>query len=259
MEVRAPRIARVHKAGQFVIVRRGPGAERIPLTVAATDRGRGSITLIVQAVGKSTHELVALAPGKRVNDVAGPMGRPFDMVVSGHAVCVGGGVGTAVVYPLARELVAGGARVTTIVGARSGDRVLLEDELGALGPVMVYTDDGSRGHHGLVTAGLPHLLAVGDVELVYAAGPVRMMGAVAELTRPLGVRTIASLNPIMVDGTGMCGGCRVTVGGQMQFACVDGPDFDGHSVDFDELAERLSTYRDFERRGLARLGGTCHE
>jgi ferredoxin--NADP+ reductase len=241
LEISAPRIAQGHRPGQFVIVRQGPGSERLPFTVVSTDAERGSIELIIQAVGKSTGELVRLTPGQPIDDVAGPLGRPSGLVARGHAVCVGGGVGTAVVYPIARELAANGARVTTVIGAPSGGSVLLEDELSQLGTVVGCTDDGTYGRRGLVTDALRDLLSEDDIELVFTAGPVPMMWAVSELTRPFGVRTVASLNPIMVDGTGMCGGCRVTVDGQMRFACVDGPDFDGHLVDFAELAERLTT------------------
>jgi ferredoxin--NADP+ reductase len=252
LAVRAARIAAIRQPGQFVIVRRGPGAERIPLTIADADPERDAITLIIQAAGKSTTDLVALRPGNTIEDVAGPLGRPSEIVTSGHAVCVAGGVGAAVVYPIARTLRAHGVPITTIVGARSGDMVLLAAELGALGGLMVCTEDGSSGRRGLVTDVLADLLAAREVAVVYAAGPVPMMRAVAELTRPVSVRTIVSLNPIMVDGTGMCGGCRVSIDGQMQFACVDGPEFDGHRVDFDELADRLTTYREHERQSIAR-------
>ena len=249
LEVAVPRVATAGRPGQFVIVRLGPGAERIPLTIADADAALGSISLVVQAVGKSTSDLVALQPGDVIQDVAGPLGRPSTLVTAGHAVCIAGGVGAAVVYPIARGLRTGGATVTTVVGARSRDRLLLAAELAEQGQVVVCTEDGSDGRRGLVTDVLPEVLG-GGVAAVYAAGPVRMMEAVAELTRPLGIRTTVSLNPIMVDGTGMCGGCRVTVGGRMRFACVDGPEFDGHEVDFDELADRLTTYRSFERAAL---------
>jgi ferredoxin/flavodoxin---NADP+ reductase len=249
LEVRAERVAAAGRPGQFVIVRLGPGAERIPLTIADADVDRGAISLVIQAVGKSTRDLVALPPRERIYDVAGPLGRPSTLVTDGHAVCVAGGVGAAVVHPIARALRHGGATVTTVLGARSRDRVLLAAELAEHGRVVVCTEDGSEGRRGLVTDALPDVLRDGAA-VVYAAGPVPMMRAVAELTRPLRIRTIASLNPIMVDGTGMCGGCRVTVGGRMRFACVDGPDFDAHEVDFDELADRLTTYRPFERAAL---------
>ena len=251
LEVHAPRIAEVRAPGQFVIVRRGPGAERIPLTIAGADPAAGTITLIIQAVGKSTADLVALGPGEAILDVAGPLGRPTELVAGGRAVAVGGGIGTAVLLPIATGLRERGTSVTSIIGARSREWVLLEEELAALGPVVACTDDGSYGRPGLVTGPLAdELHAAPDV--VYAVGPVPMMRAVAELTRPLGIRTIVSLNPIMVDGTGMCGGCRVTVGGELRFACVDGPEFDGHAVDFDELADRLTTYRVEEELARAR-------
>jgi ferredoxin--NADP+ reductase len=255
LEVRAPRIAVVRQPGQFVIVRLGPGAERIPLTIATADPGRGSITLVVQAVGKSTRDLVALRPGNAVEDVAGPLGRPSDLVSGGHAVCVSGGVGAAVIYPIAEALQLNGTRVTVVAGARSAELMVLGEELAAIGRLVACTEDGSRGRQGLVTDALGEVLAAGDVDVVYAAGPVPMMRAVSELTRPLEIRTIVSLNPVMVDGTGMCGGCRVTVGGETHFACVDGPEFDAHRVDFDELGDRLTAYQQFERDSLSRSVG----
>jgi ferredoxin--NADP+ reductase len=254
LDIAVPRVADAARPGQFVIVRLGPGAERIPLTIADADAVRGMISLVVQAVGKSTGDLVALRPGDAIQDVAGPLGRPSTLVTAGHAVCVAGGVGAAVIYPIARGLRNSGATVTTVLGARSRDRLLLVGQLAEQGRVVVCTEDGSEGRRGLVTEALPEVL--GDSAFVYAAGPVPMMQAVAELTRPLGVRTTVSLNPIMVDGTGMCGGCRVTVGGRMRFACVDGPEFDGHEVDFDQLADRLTTYRSFERAALRCAGAT---
>jgi ferredoxin--NADP+ reductase len=248
LEVIAPRIAAASRPGQFVIVRLGPGAERIPLTVAGADRERASIDLVVQAVGKSTRDLVRLHPDEVIADIAGPLGRPPTLVTDGHAVCVAGGVGAAVVLPIARGLRRAGATVTTVLGARTADRLVLADDLSGPGPVLVCTEDGSQGRRGQVTDVLTGVLD--GVSTVYAAGPVPMMQAVAELTRPLGIPTIVSLNPIMVDGTGMCGGCRLTIAGRMRFACVDGPEFDGHQVDFDELADRLTTYRRFERAAV---------
>jgi ferredoxin--NADP+ reductase len=250
--VEAPRIAQIRRPGQFVIVRRGPGAERIPLTIADADPTVGTITLIVQAIGKSTADLVELAPGDAITDVAGPLGRPTELPSTGHAVCVGGGVGTAVLLPIASELSRRGVRVTSIIGGRSREWVILEAELRACGEVVACTDDGTYGRPGFVTEALRDTLDQGGVDEVFAIGPVPMMRAVSELTRPFGVRTTVSLNSIMVDGTGMCGGCRVTVGGSVAYACVDGPEFDGHAVDFAELADRLTTYRDFERAALAR-------
>ncbi len=257
LELGAPRIAEIRRPGQFVIVRRGPGAERIPLTIADVNPAAGTIALVIQAVGKSTRELCALQPGEAIQDVAGPLGRPTEMLTAGHAVCIGGGVGTAVVYPIAQGLQQLGVRVTSIIGGRSREWVIYEEELCQVGETIVCTDDGSYGRHGFVTDALRDVLQAGGVDAVYAVGPVPMMRAVAEMTRPYGVHTIVSLNPIMIDGTGMCGGCRVSVGGETKFACVDGPEFDGHQVDFDELRDRLSIYRDFEAKSLARYEEAC--
>lgn len=248
--VSAPRVADAARPGQFVIVRLGDGAERIPLTIAERDAAAGTIVLVIQAVGKSTRDLVALGVGDVIHDVAGPLGRPSDLVEGGTAVCVAGGVGAAVVHPIARGLVEVGTRVVTVLGARTAEAIVHEAEFAALGELVVCTDDGTAGRHGLVTDALDDLLDTLHPDVVYAAGPVPMMRAVADVTRPHGIRTIASLNPIMVDGTGMCGGCRVTIDGEMRFACVDGPEFDAHLVDFDELGDRLGTYRAFERQAL---------
>jgi ferredoxin--NADP+ reductase len=252
LRVVAARIAQVRRPGQFVIVRRGPGAERIPLTIADADPAEGSITLVIQAVGKSTMDLCDLEVGDAIQDIAGPLGKPTELLESGHAVCVGGGVGTAVVYPIASALRSAGVRVTTIVGGRSREWVILEKELGECGDVIACTDDGSHGRAGLVTEALKEVLEAGAVDAVYAVGPVPMMRAVSELTRPLAVHTVVSLNSIMIDGTGMCGGCRVSIGGKSKYACVDGPEFDGHLVDFDVLSDRLSAYMDFERAAVER-------
>ena len=248
----APRIAEIRRPGQFVIVRLGEGAERIPLTIADADPTAGTISLIIQSVGASTMDLVALQPGDAIRDVAGPLGRPTDLLDHGHAVCVGGGVGTAVVYPIAQELHRRGVTVTSIIGGRSREWVILEAELKTAGDVVVCTDDGSYGRHGFVTEALKDRCEAGGIDEVFAVGPVPMMRAVAELTRPYGIRTTVSLNAIMVDGTGMCGGCRVSVDGETRYACVDGPEFDGHTVDFQSLADRLTTYRVFEQQVLAR-------
>jgi len=250
--VEAPRIAEIRRPGQFVIVRLGEGAERIPLTIADADPVAGTISLIIQGIGVSTMDLVDLQPGDAIRDVAGPLGRATDLIDHGHAVCVGGGVGTAVIYPIAQELHRRGVAVTSVIGGRSREWVILEDELRAAGEVVVCTDDGSYGRHGFVTEALKDLCEAGGIDEVFAVGPVPMMRAVAELTRPYGIRTTVSLNAIMVDGTGMCGGCRVSVGGETQYACVDGPEFDGHTVDFKILADRLTTYRAFEQESLAR-------
>ena len=225
--VEAARIAEIRQPGQFVIVRLGDGAERIPLTIADADAAAGTI-----------------------EDVAGPLGRPTDLIEHGRAVCVGGGVGTAVILPIAQELDRRGVAVTSVIGGRSREWVILEDELRAAGEVVTCTDDGSYGRPGFVTQALADLCAAGGIDAVYAVGPVPMMRAVAELTRPYAIPTTVSLNAIMVDGTGMCGGCRVVVDGTTRYACVDGPEFDGHQVDFAVLADRLTTYRQFEQEAL---------
>ena len=258
LDVEAPRIAQIRRPGQFVIVRRGEGAERIPLTIADADLGAGTIALVIQAVGKSTQDLVALEPGEAITDISGPLGHPTELSASGRALCIGGGVGTAVVHPIAQGLQQRGVDVLSIIGGRSKEWVIFEPELHRLGKVIVCTDDGSYGRHGFVTDAAKDELAHGGINIVYAVGPVPMMRAVVKLTKPLGVRTIVSLNPVMVDGTGMCGGCRVDVGHQTKFACVDGPEFDGHEVDFDLLMDRLGTYREFEQQSLASCPeGTC--
>ncbi len=251
--VRAPRIARRQQPGQFVIIRVHERGERIPLTIADADAGAGTITLVVQGVGVTTKRLNAQQAGEAILDVVGPLGHPSDIRAFGHAVVVGGGVGTAIALPTARALKQAGNRVTAIVGARTRELVILEDEMrSASHELFVTTDDGSYGEHGLVTDRLTALLAQGPVDLVLAIGPVPMMRAVAEATRPRGVHTVVSLNSIMVDGTGMCGGCRVSVGGESRFACVDGPEFDAHKVDFGVLAQRNAMYREAERCALER-------
>jgi len=250
--VEAPRIAEIRQPGQFVIVRRGPGAERIPLTIADVDKSAGTISLVIQAIGASTSELTTLQVGDAITDVAGPLGRPTELLEAGHAVCVGGGVGTAVVYPIAQALARNGVKVTSVIGGRSKEWVIYEDELRAAGDVIVCTDDGSYGRHGFVTEALKDLCEAGGIDEVFAVGPVPMMRACSELTRPYGIKTTVSLNSIMIDGTGMCGGCRVAIDGKSQYACVDGPEFDGHKVDFRLLADRLTTYREFEQAALER-------
>jgi ferredoxin/flavodoxin---NADP+ reductase len=258
LDVEAPRIAHIRQPGQFVIVRRGEGAERIPLTIADGNAAAGTIALVIQAVGKSTQDLVALAPGEAITDIAGPLGKPTELLASGRALCIGGGVGTAVVHPIAQGLHRRGVKVLSIIGGRSKEWVIFEQELRQLGDVAVCTDDGSYGRHGFVTDAAKDALAQGGIDIVYAVGPVPMMRAVVNVTKPLGVHTIVSLNPVMVDGTGMCGGCRVGVGGQTLFACVDGPEFDGHQVDFELLMDRLGTYRESEQQALAACAaGTC--
>lgn len=253
--IAAPLVAKARKPGQFVIVRLAEGHERIPLTIADGDPEAGTITLVIQAMGHSTKAIVGTPAGGDIRDVAGPLGAPTHLIASGHAVCVGGGVGTAVVHPIAQALHRAGVRVTSIIGGRNRQLVIYHEELSRLGTVQVCTDDGSWGRKGLVTDALKDICAADRPDIVYAVGPVPMMSAVAETTRPLGVHTVVSLNPVMVDGTGMCGGCRVTVGGQVRFACVDGPEFDGHQVDFTELRSRLGTYRMFESQPCS--DGAC--
>jgi ferredoxin--NADP+ reductase len=244
--IAAPQIAKARKPGQFVIVRLDQGHERIPLTIADGDAAAGTITLVIQAMGHSTKAIVAMPVGGAIRDVAGPLGAPTHLLEKGFAVCVGGGVGTAVVHPIAQALHRAGVRVISIIGGRNRPLVIYHDELARLGEVHVCTDDGSWGRKGLVTEELGDVCATARPDIVYAVGPVPMMQAVAGTTKPLGIPTVVSLNPVMVDGTGMCGGCRVTVGGQVRFACVDGPEFDAHQVDFGELRSRLGTYRMFE-------------
>lgn len=256
--VEAPHVVRHCQPGQFVILRVSPGGERIPLTIAHPDKTNKTITLVAQAIGATTHELCALEAGDAIADVAGPLGMPTHIENVGHAVIVGGGVGTAVIYPQAEALKAAGNYVSAIMGGRSRPYVILEKELSAVcDAVYPCTDDGSYGFHGFVTQKLKLLIdecqgGPRQVGEVMCAGPVPMMRAIAEVTRPYGIRTVASLNPIMVDGTGMCGGCRIQVGGQMKFACVDGPEFDAHQVDFKELSDRLTAYRTQEKAALER-------
>ncbi|XHR27078.1 MAG: sulfide/dihydroorotate dehydrogenase-like FAD/NAD-binding protein [Chthoniobacteraceae bacterium] len=257
LDVQATRIAEIKKPGQFVIVRAAEGAERIPLTIADSDPKAGTISLVIQAVGKSTKELVALEVGEAIRDVSGPLGHPTELIEKGKALCIGGGVGTAVVHPIAKALAAQGVQVISVIGGRSKEWVIFEEELGKCGEVIVCTDDGSHGRKGFVTDAAKEVLEKGGVDIVYAVGPVPMMRAVANLTRPFGVHTIVSLNPVMVDGTGMCGGCRVDVGGETKFACVDGPEFDGHLVDFELLWDRLGTYREFEQHANTCSDGQC--
>jgi NAD(P)H-flavin reductase len=252
MVIEAPRVAKARKPGQFVIVRAQEGGERIPLTIADDDVEAGTITLIIQAVGRSTKAIVAVPAGGDLRDVAGPLGEPTEIENWGRVVCVGGGAGTAVLFPLAKALAGAGNELTSIIGGRSEQYVILQDELGAISKhLYVTTEDGSLGETGFVTLPLKRILEDPETRpaSVYAVGPVPMMRAVSNLTRDFGVRTIVSLNPIMVDGTGMCGGCRVTVGGEVKFACVDGPEFDGHLVDYDELFARQATYLELDEHG----------
>ena len=248
LEVDAPRVAAHTHAGQFVVVRATPSSERIPLTISDRDPRRGTIVLVIQAVGASTSELVSLVPGDRLSDVLGPLGKPTELGPFGHCVVVAGGVGAAIALPVMRSLTTAGNSVTSVLGAKTSDHVILHDEIqAACSRSIVTTEDGSLGVHGLVTDALEDLIARHHVDRVFTVGPIPMMRAVAECTRDSGITTIASLNPIMVDGTGMCGGCRVSVGDTTRFACVDGPEFDAHLVDFDLLQRRNEAYRSFER------------
>jgi ferredoxin--NADP+ reductase len=248
--IEAPRVARKRQAGQFVILRVHDRGERIPITIADSDAGRGDITIVVQGVGKTTRLLNCLGAGDRLLDVVGPLGRPSEVENFGTACVIGGGVGAAIAYPTAVALKKAGNKVVSILGGRTRALVVLEDELRlASDALYVTTDDGSYGEKGLVTDRLQELLDAGArLDYVLAIGPIPMMRAVAETTRPRGIRTVVSLNSVMVDGTGMCGGCRVTVDGQSRFACVDGPEFDAHTVDFDNLAKRNAMYRELESR-----------
>lgn len=250
--VEAPHVARKRKPGQFVIVRGSEEGERIPLTIADVDRSRGAISLVIQGVGKSTRQLNSLNEGDSILDLAGPLGRATDLHPGRKVCCIGGGIGTAVVYPIASGYKALQGEVTVIIGGRNKGFVILEPELRAVADrVIVTTDDGSYGTKGLVTDALKALLADGlTFDEVVAVGPLPMMKAVVEVTRPLNIPTTVSLNPLMVDGTGMCGGCRVSVGGEQKFVCVDGPEFDGLQVDFDELNARLRAYREQEQESL---------
>lgn len=253
-EIYAPRVAAYWQPGQFVIIRLDDQGERIPLTVTAVDREQGTIFLVVQGVGATTRRLNRLGATDGIADVAGPLGAPAEVGRYGTVVVVGGGVGTAVALPIARALAGAGNRVVAIVGGRSADLVILVEELESFADqVIVTTDDGSRGQRGMVTGALQDVLACVEVDRVVAAGPIPMMRAVADVTRGPAIPTLASVNPIMVDGTGMCGGCRVLVGGETRFACVDGPEFDAHEVDFDVLAARNDAYCEFERFRLAEL------
>ncbi len=247
-EIEAPLIAKKAKPGQFVILKVNEDGERIPLTMADTDPENGTITVIYMVVGKSTVLFKELEVGDGFQDVIGPLGKPTDIKKVGKVVCVGGGTGVAVLHPITRALKQIGNDVTCIIGARSKDLLILEPEMKAAShELRICTDDGSYGHHGFVTDVLKTVLDEEDVKLVVGIGPVPMMKAIAELTRPYEVETLVSLNPIMIDGTGMCGVCRVSVGGQTRFACVEGPEFDGHQVNFDELMLRLQAYCEEEK------------
>ena len=260
LEVAHPQMAKAAKPGQFVIVMEHEHGERIPLTIADFDAERGTITLVIQAVGKTTREMQTnLKVGDSLFALVGPMGIPSHIGKAKKVVCVGGGLGVAPVYPQARAYKESGAYVIGVIGFRNKDLMFWQEKFGAVcDELIVCTDDGSAGIKGLVTEGIKQAVARhADIDEVVAIGPPIMMKGCSETTRPYGLRTIVSLNPVMVDGTGMCGGCRVKIGDQVKFACVDGPDFDGHKVDFDDLMSRLGRYKQTEREALERWTETC--
>lgn len=246
--VEAPDVARARKPGQFVVLRIEERGERFPLTIVDADEEAGTIDLIVQDAGYSTHMLSNMEVGDEIRDILGPLGNPTEIENFGTVVCVGGGVGTAVLYPITKAMNEAGNYVIALIGARTKELLILEDEMGECSnELIVTTDDGSYGIEGFGSTVLDEMLQEGrEIDRVVAIGPVLMMRAVAKVTQDYNVKTIVSLNPIMVDGTGMCGGCRVTVGDEVKFACVDGPEFDGHLVDFDELMKRQSFYKEEE-------------
>lgn len=250
--LQAARIARKQRPGQFVIIRVNETGERIPLTIEKSDPEKGTVNLVVQSIGKTTHLLNSLETGDSILDIVGPLGKPSEIENFGTVVIIGGGVGTAMAYPTAAALKHAGNRVITIIGGRNKDLVILEPEMREVSDtVFVTTDDGSYSDKGLVTDKLRQLIENGSrIDLVLAVGPIPMMRAVAEMTRKEHIKTIVSLNPIMIDGTGMCGGCRVLVEGKSEFACVDGPEFDAHRVDFAVLVQRNAMYREAEKRSM---------
>lgn len=260
--IRAPRIARKRMAGQFLVIRRGEDGERIPLTIVDADPREESVTVIFQAVGKSTTAFSRLSAGDVYTDVVGPLGHPTHIEKFGNVVGIGGGIGAAPLLPIAAAIREAGNRLITVLGARTKDLLILEDELRAVSDaITVTTDDGSYAEKGFVTTALQGMIDRGEkIDLCIAIGPLPMMRAVTEVTRPHGIRTVVSLNPIMLDATGMCGACRVTIDGETRFACVDGPEFDGHKVDFKELMLRNRAYLKEERAAMERFehaGGEC--
>ena len=253
--IEAPRVAKKRKAGQFLVLRRSENGERIPLTIVSSDAGEGHVTIIFQAVGKSTTEFARMKVGDAYLDVVGPLGLATHIENFGTVVGIGGGIGAAPLLPIATAIKEAGNRLLSIVGARTKDLLILEDEMRAVSDeIVVTTDDGSYAKKGFVTNALQEIIDRGEkIGLCIAIGPVPMMRAVAEVTRPHGIRTMVSLNPIMVDATGMCGACRVTVGGTTKFVCVDGPEFDGHQVDFKELVMRNRAYLREEKTAMERI------
>lgn len=256
--VEAPQLAKKAKAGQFLIVRIGEGEERIPLTIADNDPIKGTITIVIQALGHSTKKIVALRPGDEVADVVGPLGQASEIEHYGTVVIVGGGVGIAPIYPIARDLKKAGNRVIAIIGAKSKELLFWEEKLAeAVDEVRIATDDGSVGHKGFVTDLLAEACDNEHVDIVWAVGPMIMMYNCVKVTKAHGIRSIVSMNPIMIDGTGMCGGCRVRVGNETKFACVDGPEFDGDLIDFDLAMKRARFMRDQEQAAIER-DHTCN-
>jgi ferredoxin--NADP+ reductase len=251
----APRIARKQKPGQFVILRANDHGERIPITIAGSNEFDGTVTVIIQGIGKTTKLINLLETGDFILDVVGPLGKPSHIMNYGKVVVVGGGVGTAIAYPIAKALHEAGNHVTTIVGAKTRDLLILEDEMRSVCDCYYpTTDDGTYGDKGMVTDKLRSLIASDSaINYVLAIGPIPMMAAVAETTRPAKIETVVSLNAVMVDGTGMCGGCRVSIAGKSAFACVDGPEFDAHLVDFKSLGQRSAMYQEMEQASLARF------
>jgi ferredoxin--NADP+ reductase len=261
LEIEAPYVARKAEPGQFIILRINEDGERIPLTIADYNREKGTVTIIFQEVGKTTKMLGAMKEGEALLDFVGPLGVASHLEGYKKVAVIGGGLGTAIAYPQAKKLHSMGAEVDSIVGFRNKDLIILEKEMAAVSSrLFITTDDGSNGNKGFVSDVLKRLIEEGSkYDLVIAIGPLIMMKVISNLTKQYGIKTIVSMNPVMVDGTGMCGGCRVTVGGKTKFACVDGPDFDGHEVDFDEAIRRQMMYKDMEKRSLedheCRLGG----
>jgi len=260
LTVRAPDIARAHRPGQFVILRIDEMGERIPLTVADKDVENGTITLIFQEVGKTTYQLARMSPGSAILDLAGPLGQPTEICNFGTTLSIGGGIGIPLLYPITKGFRETGNYVISILGARTKDLLVMEQEMRAISHVTkICTNDGSYGIHGFVTGELKRMLEAGErIDRVMGVGPVPMMKALCELTRPYGVKTIVSLNPIMVDGTGMCGACRCEINGKTVYACVDGPEFDGHQVNFDLLAKRLNMYKGQELVALEKCKVSGH-
>ena len=254
LKLYAPEVANKSKPGQFIIIRIDESGERIPLTIADYNRDAGIITVVFMEIGKTTKQLAALKSGDSLSDVVGPLGNPAHVPRNSVVVFVGGGVGVTTVYPEAREFKKAGNTIISIIGARSENLLIWEDRVRSVSDKLyITTDDGTKGHHGFVTDVLTSILEEQGVDLVVAIGPVVMMRAVAGVTKPFGVKTVVSLNPVMVDGTGMCGSCRVLVGGETKFTCVDGPEFDAHQVDFTLLTKRLTTYRDEEAASLGKF------